>query len=83
MLTVEYTFHVQMGNKGAFIRFESPGLEPKIVTFAAVVSIFYLLQSIVYFSVFHLLLNNINIKSIITFIFIINWILGVKERGWG
>lgn len=26
----------QMGNKGAFIRFESPGLEPNVVTFSAV-----------------------------------------------
>ncbi|KAI3734292.1 hypothetical protein L6452_13757 [Arctium lappa] len=26
----------QMGNKGAFIRFESPSMEPKIVTFSAV-----------------------------------------------
>lgn len=29
---------VQMGNKGAFIRFEAPDLKPNIVTFSAVVS---------------------------------------------
>lgn len=31
---------VQMGNKGAFIRFEAPDLKPSIVTFSAVVSRF-------------------------------------------
>ena len=34
----------QMGNKGAFIRFEAPTMEPKIVTFSAVVSTFYFCQ---------------------------------------
>lgn len=29
---------LQMGNKGAFIRFEAPDLKPNIVTFSAVVS---------------------------------------------
>lgn len=29
---------MQMGNKGAFIRFEAPDLKPNIVTFSAVVS---------------------------------------------
>lgn len=33
---------LQMGNKGAFIRFESPDLKPNIVTFSAVVSNFSL-----------------------------------------
>ena len=30
---------LQMGNKGAFIRFEAPDLKPDIVTFSAVVSV--------------------------------------------
>lgn len=33
---------LQMGNKGAFIRFEAPDMKPNIVTFSAVVSDFYL-----------------------------------------
>lgn len=35
-----------MGNKGAFIRFEAPDLKPNIITFAAVVSIFCILKSV-------------------------------------
>lgn len=40
-------FHcmLQMGNKGAFIRFKAPDLKPDIVTFSAVVSIFCILLS--------------------------------------
>ncbi|KAF5796268.1 putative serine/threonine protein phosphatase 5 [Helianthus annuus] len=29
-------YHDPMGNKGAFIRFEAPSMEPKIVTFSVV-----------------------------------------------
>lgn len=33
-------FNAQMGNKGAFIRFEAPDMKPNIATFTAVVSSF-------------------------------------------
>lgn len=33
-----FLYVLQMGNKGAFIRFEAPDLKPNIVTFSAVVS---------------------------------------------
>ena len=32
---------LQMGNKGAFIRFEAPDLKPNIVTFSAVVGVHF------------------------------------------
>lgn len=34
---------LQMGNKGAFIRFEAPDLKPNIVTFSAVVGFYFLI----------------------------------------
>lgn len=39
---------LQMGNKGAFIRFEAPDMKPNIVTFSAVVSGFYLEMSFLF-----------------------------------
>lgn len=40
---------LQMGNKGAFIRFEAPDMKPNIVTFSAVVRVRF---SNYYFMVF-------------------------------
>ena len=34
-----------MGNKGAFIRFKAPELKPDIVTFSAVVSVYFDFQA--------------------------------------
>jgi len=48
-------FHcmLQMGNKGAFIRFEAPDLKPNIVTFSAVVSTFYVWSMLCYIMFCH------------------------------
>lgn len=40
MLTFQLSRLTQMGNKGAYIRFEAPDMKPNIVTFSSVVSIF-------------------------------------------
>ena len=39
VLILWIAFLIQMGNKGAFIRFTAPEMKPDIVTFSAVVSI--------------------------------------------
>lgn len=66
---------LQMGNKGAFIRFEAPDLKPNIVTFSAVVSIFYLLEYALLYHVLSLILHTQKNEYVLSLFYLTNFLV--------